>query len=583
MKKIEYRHPYINKVKISGEKTELPFELQKYFIINNFNYFYLIDYFLNFTNKQFKKKCGADIIIFFLGYLDKHIDEDIELSAEGNFAEEFTECVKLVCENKKHNLTIKKIKPNRNFFAKIKINLFHKPFILRNLIKSRLIIRYLLGLIRRIIRKTNKNDAEVVFLSNIRFSKRNEHNNSLFGSLIKKLDEEKVKNKVIRYDPPRYYFELKRFLKEFLFQKQSYIGDYYNLSHFFKMRKNMKLFKRKWRMIKKDKILQEKFIYKGHNYYNIIKPRLELVFKAISYFASDNKLITEQIIKKEKNKVVVIDSESSLNGKGFMLNLKNKKGKVVALSHELIYPGCVHNCSKNNLIKDKNSIFWRPLPEIKCVWGEYAKNVLLENCNYNEKLIRITGNPKFDQLFTRKFDNQSIIQKYYLNKGKKKILIASNRSWQFVLFVSEILAKTNKYDIILKLHPKEDVNIIKKYFKNLDVKVIEGSADIYELIHVSDFVITERSSVGFEAILLGKIAFILKKDNLTTGGIPYTQYKAAIEIKSAKDLLIELEKLKDENYKKEKLKNIKYFTDYINFGNDGKASERVFSEIKNLI
>ncbi len=583
MKKIKYKYPYINGIRISGKLNDLPIELHNYLTIANFNYFYLLDYFVKRTNKQFKKKCGLDLIIFFLDYLDTHIDDDIELVAEGNFAEEFKNCVKLVCETKKHNLTLKKIKPDCGFFAKIKTNLFHNPFMLRNLIKLRLTIRYFLGLIRRIMGKTNKNDVEVIFLSNMRFSRKNEHNNALFGSLIKKLDETKIKNKVIRYDPPRYYFELKRFIKEFLLQKESYLGDYYRVSHFFKIKKNMKLFKRKWNQIKNYADLKNIFNYKGYNYYSIIKPRLELIFNSISYFAIDNKLITNEIIKKEKFKAIIIDSESSLYGKGFMLNLKDKESKVMALSHELIYPGCDHICRKNDLIKNKKNIYWRPLPDIKCVWGEFAKNILLEDCNYKDELIKITGNPKFDYLFNKKYDKKEILEKYKLKENKKKILIASNRSWQLAPFISELLSKTNEYEVILKLHPKEDLNSIKKYFERIPVKIIEGIADINELLNVSDIAVTEASTVGFEAMLLGKIVFILTRDKAEPRGMPYMQYKAAIKINSAKNLLNELNTLKNKEHEKKLIENMNYFTNHINYGNDGKASERVVAEIKKFL
>jgi hypothetical protein len=218
---------------------------------------------------------------------------------------------------------------------------------------------------------------------------------------------------------------LKRFLKNFFSQKVPYIGDYYSLSHIRSCERDFKKIRQVWNEIKHRKDVQNLFEYKGYNFYEVIAPRLELIFRGLSYIAADTKNIARQISKQERYKVLLLDHEDNMLGKGFMLNSRTgSKRKTLALSYELIYPGCNHTHAKNLPVLDRKSALWRPLPDVKCVWGEYAREVLLKHCNYKDSIIKVTGDPRFDALHNLKINKMEIIGKYSLSQ-KPKILFAS--------------------------------------------------------------------------------------------------------------------------------------------------------------
>lgn len=566
------------------EYTRISSELRKQFLVEGYNYNNIIRYLIYEPHFYFKKSPGMALIFNYLNILDKIKDKkrNIDVDIYDFYNDAFKKCA--IIYGEKQGI---KVRIGRESYLKRNLNfIYETQFIVRNLIKARIFLRYLLGKIRLLSGKNNKKKCEVLFLSNIRFSKKREDENIMFGSLIKELDKNIITNKVLRYEPLTQTTNLNRFIKDFIFQNEAYIGDYYSLKHFSKCNKDFKLLKKRWEEIKDKQEFKDIFVYKGYNFYDIIKPRLEMTFNALSYIACDNKNITEEIIKREDYKVLVLDHEENMYGKGFMLNTRNMKNKkTVALSHELIYPGCIHTHIHNKEVMNKKSDLWRPLPDIKFVWGDYSKKILVETCNYSGRIIKVTGNPKFDPLFKRKYEKSEILYRFKLDKKRKRILVASQMDRYSQNIYMDIARKNKDIDIIIKPHQGDDVNKLNESLKGHpdNLKLVDKYADLYSLIYVSDYLITYNSTTGFEAMIMGKIVFILNPNKDTLLGLPYVESGAAIEIYSANDLTNELKKLSDKKYKDKILDNMKKFVKNMHYKNDGKASERVADEIIKIL
>lgn len=566
--------------------TRISNKIKPFFALENFNYWDLLNYFLWHSSFYFRKKQALDFIFYYIDILDKKIDKKSKLIIQGDYVGTTDRIAILISNKKKIKLSIINAKNKRKYNF-----LYENPFLIRNLLRFRLLMRFFLGKIRNIRKVATNYKPKILLLSNIRFSKIKVEDNLMFGGVIKELLRKKISFKELNYETLTQTSNLFQFIRKFSYRKESYIGDYYTLKHFKSCENDFSLLKKRWDKVEEIDDFKSIFTYKGYNFYDIIKPRLELIFNALSYIAVDNKNITKTIIEKENYKVLIIDHEDNMYGKGFMLNVRTDSKKyTIALSHEIITPGCIHTHYNNKKVLDKKSVLWRPLPDVKCVWGEYGKKVLLDSCNYKKELIKITGNPKFDIILKKKYNKKTLLKKYsILKKYKKRILIAS--SFEVTLIdkckkiYKEISQQNKEILIVFKPHPTEDMDMLKSILKDMPKNffLVDKYCDIYELIYLSDYVITVQSTSGFEAMLFNKIVFILNYDNSELTGLPYVKNRAAIEINSANDFKDEILKLKNKKYEDNIRINMKKFADSIHYKNDGKASSRVIDIINKLL
>ncbi|HJX05180.1 MAG TPA: hypothetical protein VJ461_00550, partial [Candidatus Nanoarchaeia archaeon] len=253
----------------------------------------------------------------------------------------------------------------------------------------------------------------------------------------------------------------------------------------------------------------------------------------------------------------------------------------------------IHLHFKNKEVLNRDSVLWRPLPDKKLVWGEYAKGKLVEKCNYPESIIKVTGYPKFDSIFRARYDEKAIFEKIGITKEagiKKKreiVFLAEQTNIDVSIpnFYLDIALKNPHLDFIIKPHPSENMSDVYKKFakKPKNMYVLDKGFDIYEVISVSNYVVVRATTAGFEAMLMGKIVFVFNPRKEHLPGLPYVKSGAAIEVSSANELLKELKKLKDPAYRTKQLQKTRLFVENIHYKNNGRASECVVEEIKELL
>ena len=144
----------------------------------------------------------------------------------------------------------------------------------------------------------------------------------------------------------------------------------------------------------------------------------------------------------------------------------------------------------------------------------------------------------------------------------------------------------NNYEIIIKIHPmyinsnneisENKINIItKKCSKNK--YFITYDFDIYDLIVVSDLVITDYSNVGIEAVLLKKPLLTVNFNENPWDYLKLEETGASIEVKKIDKLKELSQKILDEKINKNE--NFQTIIENYNYKNDGKASERIFYKL----
>lgn len=240
--------------------------------------------------------------------------------------------------------------------------------------------------------------------------------------------------------------------------------------------------------------------------------------------------------------------------------------------------------------KNAHSHYTKVITSSENIIDEYS-----EAFNISKDKVLPLGVPRTDYLFNKEYINSTIenLKKEYENiEGKKVILYAptfrgglkERQSFKLKLDPIKILKEIGEdYIIMLKLHPsvKNGLKnvVIPDYLKDRVINV-ESSKDINDLIILSDIVITDYSSVIFEAAILNKKIIMYAYDKEEYLGerdfyYDYDNFVPGIITKSNEEII---DVINNEKFDSEKVKNFKEkFFDH----SDGQATKRFVETIFN--
>jgi len=232
------------------------------------------------------------------------------------------------------------------------------------------------------------------------------------------------------------------------------------------------------------------------------------------------------------------------------------------------------------------------------VWGDYAFSWYRHFGNDAERIIKI-GNPIFDPTsgsFNREGRDKDTIGKLGIER-KERVIALIMPSPEIVRFsayetddISYILleetAKAVKsvgdINLIVKLHPNENIRDFIKLVDEKDRKIIKiiDKIDIRELIKISDLVIITETTVGLEAIAMGKPVLMInltKRESL----IPYVENGVAAGIHDTGEIENAIKRVLDDKGAKGDM-NLKRegFVNHFLYLHDGNARKRASELIK---
>lgn len=148
---------------------------------------------------------------------------------------------------------------------------------------------------------------------------------------------------------------------------------------------------------------------------------------------------------------------------------------------------------------------------VDAVYGQFEKD-WYQKLGAKPSSLEIIGHPRFDQMYHSSRYNRRIFQsRLGLDKRRETIMIAARRNedinrWrQFI----QQLNKKKKYNIIIKNYPGSEPHLLTKELDN--VYSIQGYS-LYDVFHHVDLVVAYSSTVGLEAMLSGRVVFILNKN-----------------------------------------------------------------------
>lgn len=242
------------------------------------------------------------------------------------------------------------------------------------------------------------------------------------------------------------------------------------------------------------------FVWSSKKEYNALEP-LFIYFKK-------HKSIKVNFIKIHKNKLINY----------FTLP---KISYYVILSHSQTYYRLINNKWKGEFIYVDHGI--SPIKYYSYIYDFFYKSSLLFYPGeiFKKKMDSITNNkfnkgllggfPIADDLYHSQINKISLINKYKLNKGKPIILFAptwgskKNKLWG--LHNLQYFKKIE--NLIVVPHPSDYT--ISKLFNNIIIP--KNRQELNEIIHLSDIVISDISSILLEATLINKNTIQLILDN----------------------------------------------------------------------
>ena len=279
--------------------------------------------------------------------------------------------------------------------------------------------------------------------------------------------------------------------------------------------------------------------------------------------------IINSMLSIEKPKLLVVMNEITTIGNIAVHIAKGKGIKTAWIQH-----GTVGDASN----------FTPSCVDMLAVWGDAPKHAFIKKGVPEERII-ITGSPQFDDLALRNIDFK---EKELINLGvkpDKKVIVLATQSIPNIEQITEALSRAvkeiPKTQLVIKTHPSE--YLTKKYLeiagKHLDNTVLTKEY-LYPLLNRCDLLVISSSTVGMEAMILGKpvitVNFTGKPDLM-----PYAEEKAAVGVYKEEDLLRTIKLVLDKKSRK-KLK-VKEFIYKRCYKMDGKASERIVEFIEKCL
>ncbi len=380
------------------------------------------------------------------------------------------------------------------------------------------------------------------------------------GNLEKELQKDKFLNVVS--------------LDEFLFGR---LLNPLNAYSYFSTRAAMqKRFKQTFNDFKESRKFGESFVFEGINFgenFALLFPQLikrdwpEFVFLI-------DKL--SELFKSAKPDALVLWEDCVAFERICALVAKQGRVKSIVLQHGLFRP----ILEKGDWVRG-----FAPLTADKiAVWGKRFKDYLVSHGVQSGKII-VTGGPRFDSLATKGEGDQGFLEKIGAG-GRELVVFASQQpsvgvnSYFIAKEAMKAMADFNDKQLIIKIHPLEKPGPYQKIAKEMNSNAIVMKDQLYELIRAASVLITHSSTVGLEAMALGKPVIVFAKKS--AGQDLFGPTNTVLRAENAEDLKGALQTVFSKRDERGMRERIKKFVFEMMFRQDGKATERVAAIVKEM-
>jgi hypothetical protein len=296
-------------------------------------------------------------------------------------------------------------------------------------------------------------------------------------------------------------------------------------------------------------------------------------------------LQVSEVLRTAAPSVMCLYAESSGWGRAALAACRAAGVRTLALQHGILYPKYF---SLRHDVDEADC----PRPDITAVYGESARRLLMEIGHYAPESLVATGSLKFDDLAraARDWDSQATRARWKLSPGNRLLVVASRfraiRDTHQALgpvFEDLVRAVQALPDVVclVKPHPAESARPYEAVLRSLGadrVRTVPSSANLMELMHAADALVTVESASAIEALVLAKPVLIL---NLPTHLGELVDKGVALGVAAGDDPLRALRAALDDGATLARLRvaRERYLAD-LTMGADGGATQRILDVVR---
>jgi glycosyltransferase involved in cell wall biosynthesis len=223
------------------------------------------------------------------------------------------------------------------------------------------------------------------------------------------------------------------------------------------------------------------------------------------------------------------------------------------------------------------------------VMGDSSRQLWQEQGIAAERLV-ITGSPRFDEKFRLEPGAPRRIRKALNIPLEKQIITFATQPLspavitQNVLHVVRAMQQFPHHQLVVKVHPREELGHYQAFLPRLDARgvIVKKDLDLNALLQASALVITGFSTVALEAMIFERPVLVV---NLTGEPDPvdYVKSGAALGAYSAEDIVTQMKRLLTDAHVNEELAEARrrYVTAQL-YRTDGQAAQRVAALIQQM-
>lgn len=348
-----------------------------------------------------------------------------------------------------------------------------------------------------------------------------------------------------------------------------------------------RMLRAEWRMLRRLAAVREAFSHRGVSFADLAEPDLagtlllQLPWAVLAYEQ------TRAVLRRVKPAVLCLYAESSGWGRAALAACAAEGVRSVAVQHGILY-------SKYFSYRHAPDEGDCPRPDRTAVFGEAARRFLIERGGYAPEALVLTGSPKFDELLERAatWDRAALRARLGASEDESLLVVASRfrpiRETHHAIGAAlpGLAAAVDAMEgvrCVIKPHPAERQEPYERALAGAGAartRVLPPSADLLELMHAADMLVTVESLSAVEALVLGRPVVVLEMPNhlrdLVDSGV-------AVGVPKGRDPGPALwSVLRDPDTREQLERCRERYVSELAMGIDGHATERILALIREM-
>jgi glycosyltransferase involved in cell wall biosynthesis len=340
-----------------------------------------------------------------------------------------------------------------------------------------------------------------------------------------------------------------------------------------------------WRALRRSPALVQAFSHRGVTFADLALPDLAGTLLLQLPWAIRCYEEMAAVLAAARPRVVCLYAESSGWGRAALAACRAAGVPTVAIQHGILYP-------KYYSYRHEPDEAACPLPDHTAIFGEAAGRLLRALGRYPPQSLVATGSPKFDDLVrvARGRDRAALRRRLGVAADERLLVVASRfqairRTHQAIgpVFAAFVRAVDSLPGVraLVKPHPAEPAGAYDEVLgreSGQRVRVLPPSADLVELLHAADALVTVESLSAVEALVLGRPVVVL---NMPSHLRELVDQGVAVGVPASEDPAPALRRVLFEAETAARLEQARrsYLTDFA-MGVDGRATARIVALLR---